>query len=118
MRFLGIGDELNLGEMYRCLAAEGHEVRVYASLEASANTLRGVLVRTPEWEAELPWIRAAGQDGVIIFESAHAGEIQDRLRHDGYNVIGGSAYGDRLELDRAFGQKAMRDVGMQTASIL
>lgn len=67
MRFLGIGDELNLGEMYIRLAAEGHEVRVYASLKASADTLRGLLTRTSVWKAELPWIREAGENGVIIF---------------------------------------------------
>jgi phosphoribosylamine--glycine ligase len=117
MRFLGIADELNLGDMYRLLSAEGHQVRVYASMEASADTLKGLLVRTPNWEAELPWIREAGPNGVIIFESAHAGQTQDRLRHEGYNVIGGSSYGDRLELDREFGQQAMRDAGMQTAPV-
>ena len=117
MRFLGIGDELNLGDMYRRLGAEGHEVRVHATWDASAETLKGLLDRSADWKAELPWIREAGQDGIILFESAHAGDLQDELRRDGYNVIGGSAYGDRLEQDRSFGQQVMREAGMQTAAV-
>jgi phosphoribosylamine--glycine ligase len=109
----GFTNELNFGDMYLSLSAAGDEVRVYASMEVSADTLKGLLVRTRDWEAELPWIREAGPNGVIIFESAHAGQTQDRLRREGYNVIGGSSYGDRLELDREFGQQAMPDASIQ-----
>jgi phosphoribosylamine--glycine ligase len=114
MRILGIGDYLELGSIYLRLAAEGHTVRVHVAEEGSRDVLAGLVTLANDWEAELPWIREAGDDGLIIFEDAGRGELQDQLRQDGYRVIGGSAFGDRLEQDRAFGQATLRDLGLQT----
>jgi phosphoribosylamine---glycine ligase len=115
MRFLGIGEYCDLGDMYFRLAKAGHEVRVYIESNDSHDIFGGMIHRVDDWLLELPWIKAAGQQGVILFESALKGEIQDELRRDGYQVIGGSSYGDRLESDRAFGQKTLRDLGLRTA---
>ncbi len=117
MRFLGIGDYASLGSVYMRLLADGHEVKVHIAFDASKDVLRGLVHRVTDWKAELPWVRAAGRDGIILFESAQSGHIQDALRAEGYNVIGGSAFGDRLEMERAFGQQIMTEAGMRTAPI-
>lgn len=117
MRFLGVGDTNDLGAMYLALAAEGHECRVAIRDAEAADTLAGLVTTTPDWRRELPWIREAGRDGAILFETAHDGATQDALRADGYQVIGGSAFGDRLENDRAFGQELLAAAGLAIAPV-
>lgn len=114
MRFLGVGETNDLGDMYLRLMARGHEVRVYMSDPESEGVMQGMLPFTDDWCDELEWIRGAGNDGIILFEGVSDGETQDDLRAKGYNVIGGSALGDRLEGDRAFGQDFLRQAGIDT----
>ncbi|MDB5869580.1 MAG: phosphoribosylglycinamide synthetase [Polaromonas sp.] len=116
MRFLGIGDCNDLGALYHGLAARGHEVRVFVAQEASRDVYGGMLDFTADWQAELGWLREAGEDGMALFESATWGETQDALRREGFQVIGGSALGDRLEAEREFGQQALRGFGLRTAA--
>ena len=120
MRFLGIGDNCDLGSLYRRLVEEGHEVRVSATEPLAEGTLKGFVARTPDWRGELAWIRAAGEDGVILVENvaAERGALQDALRRDGFQVIGGSAFGDRLENDRAFAQGILAELGFPVARTL
>src|SRR3954464_14132238 len=101
--------------MYLRLQTAGHEVRVYAADSAAHDVMRGMLRFTDDWRQELDWVRAAGPDGVVLFETASNGDDQDALRKDGFNVVGGSGLGDRLENDREHGQSVLREVGMQTA---
>ncbi|MEO5572919.1 MAG: phosphoribosylglycinamide synthetase C domain-containing protein [Gammaproteobacteria bacterium] len=115
MRFLGIGEYNSLGDMYYRLANAGHEVRVFIEAPEAHDIFQGMITRSTDWRAELSWIRAAGTNGIILFESAAQGELQDQLRNDGYNVIGGCAFGDRLESDRVFGQEILRALGLPIA---
>ncbi|MDB5641673.1 MAG: hypothetical protein JWN07_990 [Hyphomicrobiales bacterium] len=117
MRFLGVGDTCDLGSLYLRLAAEGHEVRVFIGEPLCRGTLAGMIDHTDDWRRDLPWIREAGVDGIILFEgvSDGAGAQQDALREDGFHVIGGSAFGDRLENDRFYAQGVLRDLGLPIA---
>jgi phosphoribosylamine---glycine ligase len=117
MRFLGIGDNCDLGSLYRRLVEEGHEVKVFAGEPLAEGTLKGLVPRTPDWRGELDWVRAAAEDGVILVENVaeERGALQDALRRDGFNVIGGSAFGDRLENDRAFAQDTLASLGFPVA---
>ena len=114
MRFLGIGKDGSLGDMYLNLSEAGHEVKAYIGTPQWQGILAGLIQRTDDWKQELDWIREG--DGIIIFEAADCGELQDALRKDGFSVIGGSAIGDRMESDRDFGQSCMRQAGMTTAA--
>src|SRR3954447_138811 len=115
MRVLGVSETCDLGSMYLRLIAEGHEVRVAVSEPLAAGTMAGMVPRTADWRAELPWIREVGIEGFILFEAIGFGALQDELRRDGFNVIGGSALGDRLEEDRAFAQKLLGSLGLRVA---
>lgn len=114
MRFLGIGETCDLGDVYYRLSQAGHEVRVHIDEPEAHDVYGGMLHRVHDWHSQLGWIRQAGSDGIILFESAIRGEVQDELRQAGYQVIGGSAYGDRLENERELGQKTLRGLGLKT----
>jgi len=112
MRFLGIGKGNDLADMYLRIQQRGHDVRVYAGDPAAHDIFRGMLTFTDDWQRDLQWAR----DGILIFEGVGWGETQDSLRKDGFRVIGGSALGDRLETDRAYGQSVLRSIGLDTAA--
>lgn len=114
MRFLGVGETCDLGALYLGLQAEGHEVKVAVTDPGAQGTLAGMVPRTGDWRGELGWVRGDGAEpGVILFESVSEGfgDIQDQLRRDGFHVIGGSVYGDRLENDRAYAQDVLAELG-------
>jgi phosphoribosylamine--glycine ligase len=112
MRVLAVGPRAYLGDIYLALMREGHEVRVHAEDPPEERAFDGLIETVPDWRAELGWV---GRDGIVLFERADRGAVQDALRAEGYRVIGGSALGDRLENDRAFGQAVLRDLGLPVA---
>ena len=118
MRVLGVTQTCDLGSLYLRLIDGGHDVRVSVSEPLAAGTMRGLVPRTNDWRNELEWVRAAGPEGLILFEAVGFGELQDELRSDGFNVIGGSAFGDRLENDRAFALQLLAQQNLRGASVV
>jgi len=120
MRFLGVTETCDLAALYLRLAEAGHEVKVSISEPLAQGTLAGLIARVgADWRAELDWVGQAGEEGSILFEAVSEGfgALQDALRRDGYNVIGGSGFGDRLENDRAYAQRLLAGLGFPTAHV-
>ena len=119
MRFLGVTETCDLGALYLRLQEEGHDVRIAVSEPYAQGTMAGLIPRVEDWRACIEWVRDAGDDGVIIFEAVSEGfgAIQDELRADGLQVIGGSAFGDRLENDRAFAQALLAEHGFPAGHV-
>ena len=115
MRILGVTETCDLGSLYLRLLAEGHNVRVSISEPLAAGTMAGLVPRTEDWRAELEWVRSAGSEGLVLFEAVGFGGLQDQLRQQGFNVIGGSALGDRLESDRAYALDLLSTQGIRIA---
>lgn len=113
---LGVGETCDLGALDMSLVAERHEVRAAVSHPLALGTMAGLVDVASDWRAQLDRVRAAGPDGIILFESVSEGfgELQDALGRDVFNVIGGSAYGDRLETDRAYAQQLPAELGLAT----
>jgi phosphoribosylamine---glycine ligase len=117
VRVLGVGNHNDLGDLYMRLITRGHDVRVHIADSDSSDVLEGLIDRSDSWERDVDWVRS-DREGLVIFEGTGWGSAQDRLRSEGLRVIGGSALGDRLELDRAFGQRVLEDAGLRTARSL
>src|SRR5580698_4714568 len=49
---------------------------------------------------------------LVIFSLNGDGELADKVRSDGYRVIGSSAMADKLEMDRSYGVKVAKQYGL------
>lgn len=110
MHVLFISGELIANELVSLLQLEGHQVKLFIKEIALRDCCQGFVDVIDDWEAELAWV---GKNGLIIFDDIGFGEKQDALRKQGYRVVGGSALGDRLEIDRAYGQEIFGKYGIR-----
>jgi phosphoribosylamine---glycine ligase len=114
MRILFISNDLIAGDIARILTNEGHSVKLFVQKKEQRRNLQGFVKKTENWENELLWV---GKSGLIVFDDVGFGKIQNNLRKQGYNVVGGSALGDRLEEDREYGQDIFKKYGIKTAPL-
>jgi phosphoribosylamine--glycine ligase len=111
MRVLFVSGELIAGDLAYQLVKEGCDVKLYCADKSREDCLTNMVPRTRNWRRELKWV---GKDGLIVFDDIGYGKIQDDLRKQGFNVIGGSEGGDKLELEREFAQDLLESLGVQT----
>lgn len=109
MRVLFVSGELIAADLCLRLKQEGCAVKLYIADESRHDCLDGMVEKVDDWEKELKWV---GKKGLIVFDDVGYGKIQDDLRAKGYNVIGGSLGGDKLEKEREFGQVVFSTYGL------
>lgn len=111
MRILFISGELIGSALCKKLVDEGNDVKLYIQGDDWKKCLDGIVPKSDNWRSELDWV---GKDGLIVFDDVIFGDEQDRLRELGYKVMGGSAKGDLLELDRRHFQEVAKNHGIET----
>ncbi|MDX1500446.1 MAG: hypothetical protein R3176_11140, partial [Woeseiaceae bacterium] len=89
------------------VSREGHDVRYYIGSEAEREIGDGFVPKVDDWESHVDWA------DVIVFDDVMGqGEKAAALRAAGKHVVGGTAYTDRLEDDRTFGQQELKKHGV------
>lgn len=101
-KFLIVSLESLSGDLAWQLTKEGHSVKAYIKAKSDSDVYNGFIEKVDNWESYKDWA------DVIIFDDVEFGEIADKLRKSGKLVIGGSAYTDKLEIDREFGQMEIK----------
>ncbi len=114
MNILFVSNDLNAGDLAYLLTKEGHSVKLFIKNKKSRDNFDNMVKRVTDWRAELSWV---GKKGLIVFDDVGYGAIQDRLRKQGYTVFGGSEMGEKLELNREYGQEIFKKYGMKTVEL-
>lgn len=90
------------------LSKAGHSVKFFTRSQSEKDVGDGFVEKVDAWEPHKDWA------DVIVFDDIGFGDLAERLRAEGKHVVGGSAYTDRLENDREFGQTELRGAGVAT----
>lgn len=107
MKFLFVSLSGLIGDIAWQVLKEGHEVRYFIESPRERDIAEGFVPQTTDWQADIGWA-----DVIVFDDTLGQGEKAARLRTQGKRVIGGSAYTDRLEDDRSFGQEELRKAGV------
>ncbi|MFO0931250.1 MAG: phosphoribosylamine--glycine ligase [Planctomycetota bacterium] len=107
-RFLFVSTYGGVVGLARKVIEEDAEARVWIESRGEKRVGDGFVPKVDAWEDHVDWA------DVIVFDDVERGETCEALRARGKAVVGGSRYGDRLELDRDFGQAEMKAAGMTT----
>ena len=106
-RFLFVSIGALISDIAWQAVKEGHDVRYYIEAESEKSIGDGFVPKVDEWEPHIDWA------DVIVFDDVLGmGEKAQKLRADGKHVVGGTAYTDRLEDDRSFGQSELKRHGV------
>src|SRR6201985_1261380 len=89
------------------VSKEGHEVRYFIGDKKERDIADGFVAKSKDWEKDVDWA-----DIIIFDDTLGQGEKAEALRKQGKKVVGGTAYTDKLEDDRSFGQEELKKAGV------
>lgn len=115
MKILFVSEDLVAGNIAYLLTQDGHDVKLFIGDKNRRNNFTGMVKKIDSWKKELDWV---GKEGLIIFDGCGHGSIQDELRTKGYSVVGSNEEGNKLENDRAYGDKIFKEYGLSTVALI
>ncbi|MEQ1505761.1 MAG: phosphoribosylglycinamide synthetase C domain-containing protein [Myxococcota bacterium] len=107
-RFLFVSIDSYVGDIAWQVSKEGHEVRYWVERPECRDIASGFVEHSVDYEADVAWA-----DVIVFDDTLGQGAKAHALRQAGKHVIGGTAYTDRLEDDRSFGQDELRKAGVE-----
>lgn len=96
-----------IGDIAWQVSKEGHEVRYYIKDQKESDIADGFVAKSDNLQKDTEWA-----DIVVFDDTLGQGEKAQELRAIGKKVVGGTAYTDRLEDDRSFGQEELKKAGV------
>lgn len=106
LKFLFVSIDALVGDLAWAIKKEGHEVKYYIQEKEQKDVCDGFLDKVENWKEQTDWA------DIVVFDDFGFGEEAEKLRKAGKAVVGGSAYTDRLEMDREFGQSELKSAGI------
>lgn len=106
MKFLFVSPEALSVDLAHVVTQEGNDVKFFVQSATEKDVGDGFVEKVNSWEDQVDWA------DVIVFDDIGFGRTSDKLRAEGKKVVGGSAYTDRLENEREFGQQELAEAGV------
>jgi phosphoribosylamine--glycine ligase len=106
-KFLFVSLSGLIGDIAWQVHKEGHEVKYYINAEKERDICDGFVPKSDDWERDAEWA-----DVVVFDDTLGQGAKAEALRMRDKPVVGGTAYTDRLEDDRSFGQEELKKAGV------
>jgi phosphoribosylamine--glycine ligase len=102
-KFLFVSIEGLISDLAWQVIKEGHQAKYFIEEKKYQDIANGFVPKVKDWKKEIAWA-----DVVVFDDVLGQGKKAQALRKQGKLVIGGSAYTDRLEDDRSFGQEELK----------
>jgi phosphoribosylamine--glycine ligase len=106
VKFLFVSPEALSVDLAHLLRQEGNDVKFFVQSATEKDVGDGFVEKVDSWEDQVDWA------DVIAFDDIGFGKAAEKLRAEGKKVVGGSAYTDRLENEREFGQQELAEAGV------
>lgn len=108
MRILFISKEGDSSGIWMQCQKEGAKVSAYIDEKWARRIMDGIVPKCESVEEGLK-----ENPDVIVVDLNGLGKLADKLRKDGWRVVGGSELADRLEFDRSYGVKVAQQYGIK-----